>query len=189
MSNSLNAALRARLAAIDANIRALEAAVPGEAIERQIGEEYVRRLRAMTDAEAIEHLRSADDSKILGAYYILSARVAPAALARVCLENLTSAKYNTRLGAAHWIGRFLKKTCDAEACRALANIVRRPDEANQIRLAAYASLEVINWGAFPRRRSVGNECLIASLMKEAPTENDGLDAIDWAFVDFNLGRK
>ena len=49
----------------------------------------------MTDAEAIEHLHSADDSKILGAYYILSAGV-PAALARVCLENLTSAKYNTR---------------------------------------------------------------------------------------------
>ena len=36
MSNSLNAALRARLAAIDANIR-VEAAVPGEAIEPNRG--------------------------------------------------------------------------------------------------------------------------------------------------------
>ncbi len=115
-------------------------------IRQDIGEGYARQLDRMSDAEAVEHLRSVDESRVLGAYIILKERLDRPTLAGICLDYLSRPGHDYRLTGALEIGSCLKQTANREVCRTLAHIVRNAQEASDIRLAAYTSLELIDWG-------------------------------------------
>lgn len=174
MTNDRLSQLRARLHFLEEQIRALETALPNDALRAQIGERYAQELDRLTDSEATEHLRSVDDSRVRGAYLILSERLHAAVLAEICLEYLTRPGREARLTGAYGIGSCLKRTGNRQACRALALIVRNPDEADDIRRAAYVSLELIDWGRTLPRPGASAEGI--------ETESE-LGGVDWSFVD------
>jgi len=143
-------------------------------IRQQVGEDYAQQLDRMSDAEAVEHLRAVDESRVEGAYTILSERLDRTTLAGICLEYLSRPGHDYRLTGALGIGPSLKRTANREVCRILAHIVRNAQEASDIRSAAYGSLVIIDWGkTLPILGS-------ASVSNEAKGE---LEHVNWSLVD------
>jgi hypothetical protein len=148
-----------------------------EAIRGQIGERHLQELEKLTDAELVQYLTSVEDSRVLESYVILCERLDPATLGEICLEYLKRPGRRARLTGALGIGLCLKKTSDRKASRALAIIIRNPEEASDIRSAAYGSLELIHWGRAPSPPSATHEC---------DKSAGELEGIDWRFVDYFL---
>jgi len=164
--------LRRQLNIIKQQIGALKAAIPMETVRREVGEHYAKELDGFTDSEAIDHLTSVDDSRVTGAYLIISQRLDPDTLTAICLDYLGRPGRNTRLTGAFGLGSCLKRTQNRKACQALAQMVRNTEEDAEIRMAAYASLQLINWGR-PSDSAPGS----------ARTDSGLSQAIDWGLVD------
>ncbi|MCI0380776.1 MAG: hypothetical protein L0215_24600 [Gemmataceae bacterium] len=115
-----------------------------------VGENYARELARMTEREAIEHLRSLDGEQLLHAYLVLATRPAyplracHPVLAEPCLKLMASSNRSDRILGAGDIGLWLEGTRDKQASRALASIVRDPQESDVVRHYAYLSLQLIN---------------------------------------------
>lgn len=166
--------LRKKLDSLKREIAELQSMITLDHIREHIGEDYAHQLDRMSDAEAVEHLRSVDESRLQGAYIILSERLDPTTLAGICLEYLSRPGHDHRLMGALGIGSALKCTDNREVCRTLAHIVRNTHEAGDVRSAAYTSLELIDWGkTLP---------LFGSILK-SDDASPGLEHVDWSFVD------
>ncbi len=137
------AKLRQDLDLLADDIRAFEAKVSTDAVRHQVGEDYAQWLNSLTADEALEHLKSVDDSRHRSAYVILSERLDPTALGVICLDYLRSPEPSRRLTGAIGIGSCLKQTHDKRASRELAKIICNQDEEKDIRWAAHASLILI----------------------------------------------
>jgi hypothetical protein len=174
MSPEERSRLNAELDSLKLQLRALDAAVPEEALRGQIGEHYVRELESLTDSEAAEHLRSVDESRVQGAYLVLSTRLDRAVLASICLEYMRRPGHRARHTGVQGIGSCLKGSGNPEACRALARIICNQKEPRDTRIAAYGSLELIE-GVTNRRTSVAGG-------KRVPRDPE-LGDIDWALVE------
>ncbi len=176
--------LATKLNRLGEQIRAFEAAAATDAQMSELHQRYANELGLLTDSEAVAHLRSIDDSEVPYAYLIISKRLDPSLLAAVCLQYLERTGRLARLTGASAIGSCLKGTSNDVASRALAQMVRNPEEPIEIRLAAYGSLELINW----RRRSDPGEKTeegnVSHLFRDGLVRDvDVYDAIDWGFVD------
>jgi hypothetical protein len=145
-----------------------------ERMRREAGEPYARELESLSESDAIERLRSADESRVAEVYHFISRRVGPARLAGVCIELMGRPGRRARLTGAVGLGLCLKATHDIEASRALAIMVRDSTEAIIVRRAAYGSLVLINCGpALPQREP----------RFEGEQPDPDLDGVDWGFVD------
>ncbi|MCX7428603.1 MAG: hypothetical protein NTW96_23630 [Planctomycetia bacterium] len=174
MKESEKARLRAWAESKAQEIRDRLAAMPVPGVGGEAEKGYAKELERLTDSEAIEHLRSVDESRVVAAYLILSKRLDPNVLADVCLDLLARDGEKSRLTGAIGVGSCLKGTLDARASRALALTVRNRREGIDIRRAAYASLLLVNHGPRPAQREEGFE----------PGEPDSaLEGVDWGFVD------
>ncbi len=154
-------------------------------LKEVIGEVYANELSKMTDAEAVQHLRSLDGLKLLPAYLFLSMRMfrrvvaegcLKSMLAEVCLKYMASSILTDRMMGASDIGIWLEGTNDKKASRALALMVRNTEETDRDRLSAYSSLQLINNKASPM------DCLRRST-RPTIEAYDLLEEIDWIFVD------
>ena len=169
--------MRKKFDSLKGEIAEIESMTTLDRIRQQIGEGYAQQIDRMSDAEAVEHLRSVDEARVQGAYTILSERLDRATLAGICLDYLSRPGHEYRLTGALGIGSSLKRTANREVCCTLAHIVRNTQEASDIRLAAYGSLVVIDWGkTLPLLGS-------ASESNEAKGE---LEHVDWGLVDYFL---
>lgn len=146
-----------------------------------IGESYANRLSNMTKAEAVQHLRSVDDSTLFHTYLKLSNLFLfrnwnHPVLAEICLRYMASMKSLDRMMGAGDIGIWLEGTHDKKASQALALMIRNTEETDEIRRSAYSSLQLINNKATPL------ECL---RRETRPTSESGnmLQEVDWIFVD------
>jgi hypothetical protein len=132
--------------------------------------------------EAIQYLRTIDDSKIVQAYLVLSKRLDDPTLAETCVDFLGRKTFGHRLLGASEIGVLLYGTHDVDASRALASMISDPLELVQLRVLAYNSLELINKGSSAR--------LLETIDQVEPESAGGLDRINWSFVDsFLTDRK
>jgi len=174
MEEIQRARLRAFAESILKKVRDQLAAMPMPGIGGEAERAYAAELDRLTASEAIDHLRSVDESRVVAAYLILSKRLDPKALADVCLEFMARNGEKSRWTGAIGIGSCLKKTFNASASRTLALMVRNQHETGEIRRAAYASLLLINHGPNPARREE------AFTPGEPDSEPQG---VDWAFVD------
>lgn len=173
--------IKKKLDSLERDVAELQSLITLDDIRQHIGEDYARQLDRMSDAEAVEHLRSVDDSRVEGAYVILSERLDRTTLAGICLEYLSHRGHDHRLMGALGIGSALKRTHNREVCRTLAHIVRNIHEAGDVRSAAYTSLELIDWGkTLPLFGSVLS--LFGGVCESDEAEGE-LEHIDWRFVD------
>ena len=140
-----------KLAALRAKIDCLRRQIDEESLPRDViireemGEPYIRELENLSDTEAVRYLRSVEDSRVWEAYWILSKRLNPDVLKKICLDYMVRPGSRARLTGVSAIGTLLKKTRDEEVSRLLARIVRNPEESDDIRLLAQCSLELVNW--------------------------------------------
>jgi hypothetical protein len=157
--------------------------LPGK-LREKIGESFIRDLEKLTDTEAVQCLKSVDDSKVVETYLILSKRLSSDALAEICLEYMKRSKPNTRLTGAGGIGICLKRTNNKEASNALAQMIRNPEESDDIKLAAYSSLELINYNRpLESTSTIDVDELFQLLENDIPSPSDAIRTIDWSFVD------
>src|SRR5713101_4843927 len=102
-------------------------------LDEIIGESYVKELASMTEAEAVQHLRSVDGLKLLHAYSVFSIRANYSlranhpVLAEVCLTFMGSSKTSDRILGAGEIGHWLEGTHDKQASHALALMIRNTE--------------------------------------------------------------
>ncbi len=166
--------LRARLDSVSADIHALGAVVTPDAVRAKLGEPQAREIDRLSDPDAAEFLRSADESRVLAVLALLMDRLDRDTLAGVCFHLMGQPGHNARLAGVLGIGFCLKRTYHKEASRALAIVARDQDEVPDVRHAAYVSLELVNWGAAPPPTTLAGGA--------GPTQA-GLEDVDWAYVD------
>lgn len=143
-----------------------------------LDESFVQKLEALSDLQAIEYLKTVDEPELSGAYYFLSKKLAPAALAELCLGYMTRRTFEARVIGIGGTGIWLMGTRDERVSRALAQIARDPAEHAAIRWKAYQSLECINKGESTSYKIVLDD----PSFWDRPIET-WLDKVDWSFVD------
>jgi hypothetical protein len=143
-----------------------------------LGASYLKKLESLSDAQAIEYLKTVDEAELVGAYHVLSKRLSPGVLAEVCREYMTRKTFRTRFIGIGGIGIWLMGTGDAVLSDLLAKIARDPHEHPAIRWTAYQSLERINKG-----ESSVYKALIEDPEFWSRPMSTWIDRIDWNFVD------
>jgi hypothetical protein len=144
-----------------------------------IGEEYAFQLAKMTEAEAANYLDSVDSLTLLKAYLFFSRRLAGPVLAPACQRLMCSPKLADRYVGVGGIGIWLEGTQDKSASRTLARMIRNRGEVDKLRLAAYASLKLIN----KMSKAKG---FFWRVVRATHTVGDTLKDVDWDFVDLFL---
>jgi len=159
-----------------------DAGGPRVSLDELIGESYAKELAGMTEAEAVQHLRSLDGLKLRRAYLFFSRRADNSQwanhpmLAEVCLKYMASSDILERMTGAGDIGIWLEGSHDKQASQALALMIRNTEETDEIRRSAYSSLQLINNKASPLdclRRNIGVTNAQHGLLQE----------VDWMFVN------
>jgi hypothetical protein len=146
-----------------------------EKVRERIGSSRANDLDKLTDAEAIQYLKSVDDSALMDGYLYLSERLDPTVLVEICTQYMARPARNARLTGIARIGTLLKGTSDNEVSRTLARIVRDTNEADDIRLVAHTSLVLINKDRLLDKDEFGSPAMEA--------EDSALPWVDWHFVD------
>jgi hypothetical protein len=150
-------------------------------LDEIVGESYVKELAAMSEAEAVQHLRAVSGEKLFHAYLVLSARPTyplranHPVFAEVCLRWMESTKVLERSMGAGDVGIWLAGTNEKNASRLLALMISNPEETEAVRSAAYTSLELIN------NKKTGFEIVRRKLQaRDSPVTIPS--EIDWDFV-------
>lgn len=184
----LQALMTKRLELLGDSIRdQLQAANPtGSCLQELVDESHAGMLSSLTGVEAVQYLKSTEDAELLKAYLVLAKKFMSipdttviAELCMECLSRPSQSAYWARLICADSIGIWVEGTGNKEASQALASIIRDSNESDQIRIAAYSSLELIN----------GKDTVAERLRRKIKTDDPpstALQEIDWSFVKYFL---
>ncbi len=137
--------LWARFDALSKKVDQLQAERLSRSSEDKSRERYIRELEGANESEVAEYVKSVDDSRVIEAFSALKHRLTRTSLAQLCLDLLRRPGVNARYIGALGIGSCRKGTCDQEATQALVQLIRDPNEAYNISLIAFTSLELIHF--------------------------------------------
>jgi hypothetical protein len=166
---------------LDATQRKIEALKPfpgagSRPLREIVGESYVQQLGNLSDAEAVQYLKTVDDAKLGQAYLILSKQLSNSVLIEVCLDYLARPTFTPRLIGMQ-IGVLLYGTYHRRASQMLATIIQDAQEQVGIRNLAYSSLKQIN------ADNTMMEDVRQWIQSEPSIQASSLVEINWDFVN------